>query len=192
VRAAWLSLLLVAASAGAQPALDPQTADPLRSKACRAALAALDDRETALRTTPPAPAMTPPTLPPRTEDPRARADLDRARADLDRAQAAAALACLGETKPSAAPPRTGTPPPSAPLTVPPAAAVPSRAGVAIEGTPTRPSPAVREAPRRPLVTTSCDPAGCWADDGSRLQRFGSQLVGPRGVCSVTGSVLNCP
>jgi hypothetical protein len=44
-----------------------------------------------------------------------------------------------------------------------------------------------------LVTiTTCDPGGCWASDGSRLQRFGPNLVGPRGVCTVQASQLHCP
>jgi hypothetical protein len=48
-------------------------------------------------------------------------------------------------------------------------------------------------PTPPLVSiTSCDANGCWASDGTRLQRFGSQLLGPRGVCSRVGAVVHCP
>jgi hypothetical protein len=64
----------------------------------------------------------------------------------------------------------------------PGAAAPSR-------TPPLPTP----LPMRPLLTiTGCDPAGCWASDGSRLQRQGTLLLGPRGYCSAVGGVLNCP
>ena len=50
---------------------------------------------------------------------------------------------------------------------------------------------------RPTFVTGCDAAGCWANDGSRLQRVGPQsagpnLFGPRGWCSVQGRVLHCP
>lgn len=48
-------------------------------------------------------------------------------------------------------------------------------------------------PARPLVTLSgCDPAGCWASDGTRLQRQGTLLLGPRGYCAKLGNVLSCP
>lgn len=58
------------------------------------------------------------------------------------------------------------------------------------GSPGAPLPA---APARPLVTISgCDPAGCWASDGTRLQRQGQLLLGPRGYCTTLGTVLTCP
>lgn len=47
-------------------------------------------------------------------------------------------------------------------------------------------------PVGPRTVTTCDAAGCWASDGSRLQQQGPLLVGPRGVCTQTAGVLNCP
>jgi len=44
----------------------------------------------------------------------------------------------------------------------------------------------------PLTVTTCDATGCWASDGSRLQRLGPNLLGPRGLCTVQGMVLSCP
>ncbi len=71
-----------------------------------------------------------------------------------------------------------TPVTVAPVTVPPVSVTP----------PAPPPP--RNAP--PLVITSCDPTGCWASDGSRLNRMGQNLLGPRGLCSVQGNLLQCP
>jgi hypothetical protein len=44
----------------------------------------------------------------------------------------------------------------------------------------------------PVAITSCDSGGCWTSDGSRLQRLGPTLWGPRGACSVVGAVVRCP
>jgi hypothetical protein len=75
-----------------------------------------------------------------------------------------------------------------PLSVPPVA-LPS--AIARPATPPSPNPpAVAQQPLRSV--TSCDATGCWANDGTRLQRMGPTLVGPRGVCQQTGAVLNCP
>jgi hypothetical protein len=48
------------------------------------------------------------------------------------------------------------------------------------------------APVLPKSITSCDALGCWASDGTRLQRVGPNLLGPRGFCSAPGGVLQCP
>jgi hypothetical protein len=53
-----------------------------------------------------------------------------------------------------------------------------------------PEPA--RAQQRPYAITSCDAGGCWANDGSRLNRVGPNLWGPRGVCTVQGTLLQCP
>ena len=45
---------------------------------------------------------------------------------------------------------------------------------------------------KPYAITSCDAGGCWANDGSRLNRLGPNLWGPRGICTVQGSLLQCP
>jgi len=34
--------------------------------------------------------------------------------------------------------------------------------------------------------------GCWASDGTRVDRFGPNLGGRRGVCTLSGAVLQCP
>jgi hypothetical protein len=44
----------------------------------------------------------------------------------------------------------------------------------------------------PRTVTSCDAAGCWANDGTRLNRIGPNLLGKRGVCTLTGTLLQCP
>ena len=53
-------------------------------------------------------------------------------------------------------------------------------------------PALSRPATRPLLSvTSCDALGCWASDGSRLTRLGADLVGPQGICTLQGTVLNC-
>jgi hypothetical protein len=42
------------------------------------------------------------------------------------------------------------------------------------------------------MVTTCDIGGCWTSDGTRLQRAGPDLVGPRGVCTVQGALAFCP
>jgi hypothetical protein len=83
---------------------------------------------------------------------------------------------------------------SAPIVVAPLAAgvqhAPASRAVAtappvIVPEPTRPA-------QRPYAITSCDPGGCWANDGSRLNRLGPNLWGPRGVCTVQGTLVQCP
>jgi hypothetical protein len=107
--------------------------------------------------------------------------------DLSAARSHAARQCLRERldRPAAAERRT-------PMPLPPERVLPalSRSGLP------PPSPLTEVGPtatRRSLTSiTQCDAAGCWASDGSRLQRLGPDLVGPKGVCSVQGSVLLCP
>lgn len=89
----------------------------------------------------------------------------------------------------------GDPPPPTASTQPPVSIAPSRPDGRLPAY--RPAPAAAPAvtiprPAAPVVITNCDANGCWASDGSRLSRFGAALVGPRGVCSVQGALLNCP
>jgi hypothetical protein len=100
-------------------------------------------------------------------------------------QAAAATACLG-ARPDlmGAPPRAAQPAPAATPGARPNAAPPTARPV--QST----APAPTAAPLRSV--TSCDALGCWSSDGTRLQRVGPNLLGPRGFCSVQGAVLNCP
>ncbi|HEY2188207.1 MAG TPA: hypothetical protein VGH48_06565 [Caldimonas sp.] len=168
------------ATAPAAPASAPATAasaaasdDPLQAPECQQALAALRDEEVAAASAPAA----------------ARADWRDVHAvapGLDAARRRAAHGCLAS--------RTDPPPSSRfaqpPVVVPPVAVVRQPlpmsppAPVAI---PTRP-------PSPPPLTsiTACDASGCWASDGTRLNRVGPTLWGPRGACSVFGAVVHCP
>jgi len=58
------------------------------------------------------------------------------------------------------------------------------------GTPGAPAPA--SLPTSLVTLSGCDPAGCWASDGTRLLRQGSLLLGSRGYCTAVGAVLTCP
>lgn len=107
-----------------------------------------------------------------------------ARAELDAARRQAAVACLGghdapASAPAARPPATGRP--TAPPGRPPEGRPPPT-GI--------PTPVPR--PAAPVTITACDATGCWASDGSRLQRVGPNLLGPKGICSTSGSILTCP
>jgi len=81
-----------------------------------------------------------------------------------------------------------TPVTTQPLAVAPAsspAPTPATARAAPLAPPTTPAD-------KPYAITSCDAGGCWANDGSRLNRVGPNLWGPRGICTVQGSLLQCP
>jgi hypothetical protein len=139
----------------------------LAQPACRHAIDALDAREAAALDS---------------------TDRDTARAQIEALRRQAALACLGgsDLAPSA-PLRTRA---AAPLAVPSAAAPPP-------GREVRPSamPVPRGEPqtsRPPLTLTACDAAGCWVSDGTRLQRAGALLLGPHGLCRVSGPFVQCP
>jgi hypothetical protein len=143
--------------------------DPLEAPACREAMEAVRAQEAAAS---------------------AAREADGARrsatlAELKAARQKAAHACLRSREDRPPPPgRRAQPPVSAPPSpLPPAPGVTA---------PPLPATAPRQA--APLVSiTSCDQAGCWASDGSRLQRAGPNvLVGPRGMCTTSGSVLLCP
>lgn len=100
----------------------------------------------------------------------------------------AARICLG--------PGTSGPSPSQhtvqqPITVP-SAAPPQSMMVPSAPAPTTTTPV---APQRndPLLTiVGCDASSCWTSDGTRLQKSGPNLIGPRGVCTMQGPVLRCP
>ncbi|HWI82464.1 hypothetical protein [Ramlibacter sp.] len=101
---------------------------------------------------------------------------------LEQARRRAADLCLGRA--SGRPQRAGAPEPA--LVVPPTAAAAMRE---------TPPPAVAAPPPvipRPTVVTTCDPGGCWDSQGRRLNQMGPLLVGPGGVCSVQGGLVNCP
>jgi hypothetical protein len=94
-------------------------------------------------------------------------------------------ACLGT--PSAQPQRSGAPQPAIAVPAPIIAAPPA---------PPPPAPGAAPPPappaHRPAFITACDPAGCWDNEGRRLNNIGPALMGPRGLCTVQGGTVNCP
>lgn len=101
----------------------------------------------------------------------------------------AARICLG--------PGTSGPSPSQrtmqpPITVP-SAAPPQSMPVPAAPAPTTTAPVVPPQRTDPLLTiVGCDASTCWASDGTRLQKSGPNLIGPRGICTLQGAVLRCP
>jgi len=170
---AALLFALVLASAAAQAQAARGEGDPLQAPECRQALAALQEQEAAAASAPGA-NVRPQRGEVRAIDPR-----------LDAARRRAARSCLASRADPPVAGRLAQPP----IPVPPIAAVrpplPSTApGVALPARPPGPAPLVS--------ITSCDAAGCWASDGSRLNRVGPTLWGSHGACSVQGSVVQCP
>lgn len=136
--------------------------DLLQTPACRQAMAALQARE----------------------DLVASQAHRRPDAGLETLRRQAARACLGAGADAAAPAQRRLQPPIAVAPVTGAAPVLPR--------PTPASPPLPRPPAVPLTVTGCDAAGCWASDGSRLQRLGADLLGPGGLCRVQGNLLHCP
>jgi hypothetical protein len=141
----------------------------LDTPACRKAIDALDAREAAA----------------------ARDRSAAARASFEAARKQAAIACLGGADAAASVPRR-------PTAQPPVVGVPSAAASAAATTATRvpvpvPTPAPVARPTPPVTLGACDATGCWTSDGTRLQRAGpDMLLGPRGICTVSGAVVQCP
>jgi hypothetical protein len=167
--------------------------DSLHSDACRRALDALDAREAGT----PAPSGASPlhgAAPAPAE--RARPDARAPRApdaQLEDARRAAAIACLANRPDPQARPRPEAPPSR--LAQPPVAVRPVSVGALPAATPptTPPGPVIPLPAPRPQYITSCDPGGCWANDGTRLQRVGPNLsAGARGLCVAHGNLLTCP
>jgi hypothetical protein len=146
-----------------------QEAGPPASAACRDALAALQARE--------AQAMA------ARDAGRPTEDLLKSLAPLRRQAARACLGGRGDPPPPSQQPATPA------FTVAPAAARPPVPPPSPPAAPMIPAP---QRPAAPAMVTNCDPSGCWASDGSRLQRLGPNLVGPRGVCTQQGVLLHCP
>ena len=158
-----LAFLLGASVAQAQD-------DPLHTPACRDALDAVRAQEAAASAA-------------READGTHRS---AALGQLEAARQKAAHACL-RSRPDRPPPQGRLAQP--PVSVPPSALPPAAPRVTLT-----PPPPAAPPQAAPLVSiTSCDPAGCWASDGSRLQRAGPDtLLGPRGMCTTSGTVLLCP
>jgi hypothetical protein len=163
------TILVFCATANAANAA--KVGDPLKSPECLAALDALQALETTMAPKPSASSVREPAA-------------SRQETKLETARRAAAHACLG-VREDAPPPRRAENPP---------VVVPARPAPAL---PSPPAPATA-ATLPPIVipptktVTACDAAGCWANDGTRLQRAGDSLIGPKGLCTMSGSVLNCP
>ena len=162
----FISLALAAVTSVAQGA------DPLKSTDCVRALDALQAQEATLIADAP--------------HPGASESAGSARmASLKTLQRQAAQACLGS--------RLDAPPPvqrfARPQIAVAPATPPSAAWAVVPPVPAAALPPIRSTPLRTITT--CDLAGCWTNDGTRLQRMGSILVGPLGLCTVLGAVLSC-
>jgi hypothetical protein len=180
-RAAWVGAV---ALLGAFVTPSPATAapgDPLESDACRRALAELNSEEAAVA-----------------ERSRASGGVSANERRLIDARLAparrhAARECLARhadpASLSSQPLVRPSPVVAAPLAVAPASA-PSLGAPTVSARAT--PPALRPLADKPYAITSCDAGGCWANDGSRLNRVGPSLWGPRGICTVQGSLLQCP
>lgn len=111
-----------------------------------------------------------------------------AQAQLQAARESAARICLGASD------ATPLPQPRArdPVAVPPVSqprSLPQRPPPVVAP----PAPLISPPPAAgPVTVVACDPSACWASDGSRLERAGATLIGPRGVCTLQGVQLRCP
>ena len=173
---ALLAAIVATASATTAIALD----DPLESAECRRALAALNADETAVA-----------------ESSRAsggvtandRRLIDAKLAPVRRQVARACLARRADPG-TLSSDRLVRP---TPVTMQPLAVAPASTPAPTTTTARAAPPAMPTAPaEKPYAITSCDAGGCWANDGSRLNRVGPNLWGPRGICTVQGSLLQCP
>jgi hypothetical protein len=124
--------------------------------------------------------------------------------ELADARRQAAIACFGQA--AVAPGKASAPAGGGsvgtrsaypPQTVPQAAGLPRPlpSTAAVTGVPQLAPQLPPQAPvqiDRPNFITSCDPSGCWSTDGTRLNRIGPELAGPRGICGVQAGVASCP
>ena len=183
MRVLLLTLAFAAADAPAESADTPAMAgNPLQSAECREAIASLNVHEAA--------AASLPSRGPAVDDERQR----RASAELEASRRKTASACPRNRDDAASAARPDRPP-----TRPPPVQAPMEAPRLLAPRPTLPSTSRQEPAatlarpaQRPRFITTCDAIGCWADDGSRLDRVGPDLRGPRGLCTVQGTLLTCP
>lgn len=157
-----IAALLLAAVATTVLSAQAADADPLSSSECTAAR---DELEKAL------------------SEPAASRQAHAER--LAHARRRAALVCLGTG--SGGRERSGAPQP-AQAVPPPAISLPPAPAPLPAIAPPQPPLAI---PRAAAITT-CDPAGCWDSEGRRLNNMGPLLMGPRGLCTIHGGLLNCP
>jgi hypothetical protein len=172
-----LAVALAAGACGCAAATSGPLApsdDPLRAPECRAAIDSLQAQESAADADARAGEATP-----------LRAGRVPS-SGLLAARREAALRCLASrVDPPVAPGQLIR----APIVVAPIAVARPAARVARHVQPVVPSPLPVPGPR---TVTSCDAGGCWANDGSRLDRVGPNLWGKRGICTLTGTLLQCP
>ncbi|HJV68607.1 hypothetical protein [Ideonella sp.] len=168
-----LAFIVGAVAGWAAMTADAELPAAPESVACRQALDALQAQETAALSAARS-------APPSASAPGAAASA------LQPWRERAARACLGGSRGSAAPARTAQPP----VTVSPVTAGRPLTAPVAPPVPAQPALPARSEPL--LTVVGCDPAGCWASDGSRLNRVGPNLVGPRGACTLEGAVLRCP
>jgi hypothetical protein len=122
--------------------------------------------------------------------PGSEKERERWRAKVKAVQVQAARACLGNSGAAdREAERLAVPPPGSAVVVPLPALRPQR-----EPSPALrpPTPVVVTPPRPPTMVTNCDPGGCWTNDGTRIQKLGPTMVGPKGVCTVVGGITTCP
>jgi len=154
--------------------------DPLESAECQRALAALSGEEAAVAESSHANGAIP------ANDRRL---IDARLAPVRRQAARACLARRADPATLSAE-RLVRPPP---IAVAPLAVAPASSPAPTAAT-TRVAPLVPPAApaEKPYAITSCDPGGCWANDGRCRYRVGPNLWGPRGICTVQGLLLQCP
>ena len=174
----WLSLLAVmASSVGAAEPASP-TGDPLHSAECQSALQALQAAESAA-------GSGSPTAPP--NEARSRS---APTPNLVAARRRAAIVCLASRSDAPPQPQRFAQPPFVVAPVAGAATPRMNPSTTLPSPP--PPPPQLNTPAAPTSILSCDVVGCWANDGSRLNRVGPNLWGSRGACTVQGTLLHCP
>ena len=183
VLAAWA---LVPTFMHAEEAAD--RGDPIHSAACRDAMAAFD---AALGAQVPAASASAASAASSSAAASASASASaptRSQALGDLRQRAVRLCLGGADKPPG--PRAAQPA----ATLAPPAPVPALHLPSGPGTATAPATRWPTLPATPTLG-ACDAAGCWASDGSRLNRLGPVLLAPGGgagtVCSPQGAALRC-
>ncbi|MEO6746406.1 MAG: hypothetical protein ABIN08_18150 [Caldimonas sp.] len=170
----WLLAVMAGGVGAAEPA--PASGDPLHSAECQSALQALQTAESTAESVPP-------TARPN-EAPSSRTPAP----NLVAARRQAATTCLAGRADSLPQAQRFAQPPF--VVAPVARAASPRPAIPLSSP--SPAPMQPNAPAAPTSILSCDIVGCWANDGSRLNRVGPNLWGSRGACTVQGTLLHCP
>ena len=174
-----LAALTAATTAIGQTAAGAARGDPLESVECRRALAGLNAEEAEVAETSRASGGV-------TANDRRIID-----AKLAPARRQAARACLARSADPATLPSQQLVRP-APIAATTLAVAPTSSPTPTAAAPRTPLAPPASPVEKAYAIRSCDAGGCWANDGSRLNRVGPNLWGPRGVCTVQGSLVQCP